>query len=43
MATIKKGAETVSYTGQVKDGLKKLPNHNDEPSNPQKARRITLA
>lgn len=43
MATIKKGSETVSYTGQIKEGLKKLPNHNDAPANPQKARRLRLA
>jgi len=43
MATIKKGSEAVTYSGQIKEGLKKLPNHNDAPANPQKARRITLS
>lgn len=43
MATIKKGSETVSYSGQIKEGLKALPNHNDAPANPQKARRLKLS
>ena len=43
MATIKKGSETVSYTGHIKEGFKKLPNHNDAPANPQKARRLRLS
>jgi hypothetical protein len=43
MATIKKGDQTVTYSGQLKEGFKKLPNHDDNPSNPQKARRLRLS
>ena len=43
MATIKKNDQAVAYTGQLYQGLKKLPNHNDAPSNPQKARRLRLS
>ena len=42
MATITKGDQTVTYSGSIKDGLKKLPNHDDTPMNPQKVRRLPL-
>ena len=43
MATITKGAHTVTHNGNIKHGLKKLPNHEDTPSNPRKPRRFTLS
>ena len=43
MATITKGDQTVTYSGPLKTGFKKLPNHDDKPKNPQKPRRLRLS
>ena len=43
MARITKGAQSVTFNGNIKNGLKKLPNHNDAPANPQKPRRLRLS
>ena len=43
MATITKGDQTVTYSGSIRDGLKKLPNHDDRPKNRQKERRLRLS
>jgi hypothetical protein len=43
MATIKKDDQAVAYTGQLYQGLKKLPNHDDTPKNRQSERKLRLS